>query len=366
MSRARVAATALALLAAFAAFAAPARAGVFEVVELGPGVHAVVRIEPLGLANHSNSVFVVGPDDVLVVDTPFTLAATREVIAAIRAVTRKPVRWLVNTHWHDDHTFGNEVYRDSFPDVEIIATGHTAVDMAGLAVENRRGQLADGAEAIAEIADAAARDTAFDGTAMDDGDRAAYASTLRIARQYLAEAPAARPALPTHPFEGVRTIRQGDRVIEIRSYGAGNTSGDAIVWLPAERILVAGDLVQHGPPSAAHAAIGPWIATLDSLATLAPRRIVPGHGKIETDATSIPRLRDVLADLRGQVAAAVARGETLEQARASVSLDEARSTLAGSGKFARFFFDGWFAGPAVAAAWREATAAAAPTPSAPR
>lgn len=328
----------------------------FEVADLGSGVHAVVRKEPPGIANHANNLFILGPDDVVVVDTPFTLAATREVIAALRLLTPKPVRALVLTHWHDDHAFGAEVYRDSFPGIEIIASEATAADLAGIAVENRRRQVEGGAGALAALTRAAARDTAFDGLPMDDGDRAAYASTIALARAYLAEAPTVRTALPTTTFRDRMTLRQGDRLIEIRTYGAGNTSGDAVVWLPASRILAAGDLVQRGPPSAAHAAVGPWIATLDSLAALAPRRIVPGHGRIEFDAAAIERLRGALLEVREEVRAGVARGETLEQLRADARLAGPRATLAGDDKFARFFFDGWFAGPAVTAAYREATA----------
>jgi glyoxylase-like metal-dependent hydrolase (beta-lactamase superfamily II) len=132
------------------------------------------------------------------------------------------------------------------------------------------------------------------------------------------------------------------------------------VWLPSDGILIAGDLVQRGPPSAAHAALGPWIATLDSLAALGPRRIVPGHGRIETDASSILALGGVLRDLRSQVARAVAHGESIEEGRRHIKLDAARETLAGRDKFARFFFDGWFAGPALIAAWREASVARPP------
>ncbi|HEX2205969.1 MAG TPA: MBL fold metallo-hydrolase, partial [Longimicrobium sp.] len=94
----------------------------FDVERVADGVYAVVRREPAGLWFEANNAFVVGDDGVVVVDANFSVAATREVIAAIRRVTPKPVRYVVNTHWHDDHITGNRAYRDAFPGVEFV--GH--------------------------------------------------------------------------------------------------------------------------------------------------------------------------------------------------------------------------------------------------
>jgi glyoxylase-like metal-dependent hydrolase (beta-lactamase superfamily II) len=323
---------------------------------LGDGVYAVVRSEPFGLANHSNNVFIVGPRDVVVVDAPFTLAAARDVIAAIRAVTDRPVRWVIHTHWHDDHVFGNAAYRDTFPGVTIVAQERTREDLATIGAENRRRQVEGGPAAIAEIEQAADRDTAFDGAAMDAPERAAYRSSAAIARVYVAEAGQAAPVLPTLTFGDRLTIDQDGRPIEVRAL-PGNTRGDAVVWLPRERVLVAGDLVNGGAPSAAHAAPGAWVAALDSLRALDPRFVVPGHGPVEDGTARIGVLRDALADLTAQVAAGVARGEILEQVRAGVKLDALRARVADDSRMGRFFFDGWFAGPAIAAAFREASAA---------
>src|SRR5689334_5897794 len=82
----------------------------FHVERLAEGVYAVVRHEPIAYVNNSNSMFVVGDDGVLVVDAQFTRKATNETIAAIRAATNKPVKYVVTTHWHDDHFAGVQVY----------------------------------------------------------------------------------------------------------------------------------------------------------------------------------------------------------------------------------------------------------------
>src|ERR1044071_10366284 len=88
--------------------------GNVTVTPLAPGVYAAIRREPLALAVNSNSLFIVNSDHVVVVDAQFTRVATREQIAALRRITRLPVRYVINTHWHDDHLAGNQVYQDSF------------------------------------------------------------------------------------------------------------------------------------------------------------------------------------------------------------------------------------------------------------
>ncbi|HEY7913955.1 MAG TPA: MBL fold metallo-hydrolase [Blastocatellia bacterium] len=87
----------------------------FEVQKLAEGVYGVIRKDPPGLMVDANSVFIINANDVVVVDTSGAPATAKEVIAALRRLTDKPVRYVVKTHWHDDHIIGDTVYRDAFP-----------------------------------------------------------------------------------------------------------------------------------------------------------------------------------------------------------------------------------------------------------
>src|SRR5678809_481127 len=80
----------------------------FTVTKLATGLYAVTRNEPLGLINESNSMFIIGDRDVIVVDAQSSSKRTLETLAALRRLTDKPVSALINTHWHDDHVVGNE------------------------------------------------------------------------------------------------------------------------------------------------------------------------------------------------------------------------------------------------------------------
>src|SRR5919206_887365 len=115
----------LSLLLFAAPLAAFAQGGNFELVKLAEGVYLARRTEPAGLTTNANSVFIVNEEDVVVVDATLTPGTAREEIAALRKLTKKPVRYVVNTHWHDDHVMGNAAYREAFPAAEFIAHANT-------------------------------------------------------------------------------------------------------------------------------------------------------------------------------------------------------------------------------------------------
>jgi len=112
----------------------------FDVQPLGDSVYAIIRREPMGFAVNGNSLVIVCDSDVVVVDTDFTRDAANEVIAAIRRITPKPVRFVVNTHWPDDHVMGNQAYQDAFPGIQFIAHENTRDGILNDAVANRTQQ----------------------------------------------------------------------------------------------------------------------------------------------------------------------------------------------------------------------------------
>jgi cyclase len=329
----------------------------FSITEVSPGVYAVISLDPLGLANHSNAVFIVTDKDVVVVDTQFTLERTQLVRALLLTLTEKPVGTVINTHWHDDHTFGNQVYQGEFPDVQIIAQANTKEDMAGVGVENRKNQVAGGADAVAMFKNAIEKGVALDGTPLSDDEREAYQSTVEIAEEYLNDQATFMLKLPTRTFDRRLTLRDGGRTIELRYFGPAVTRGDAVVMLPKEGIVVTGDLVDNPMPFTYGCDVSGWIAALDSLQALSPKIIIPGHGPIMYDDSKIVLLKQALVAIRDQTTAAVGRGETLDQARTGIHLDLIRTQMAGDSKMMRFLFDGFFAGPAIGSAYEAASKA---------
>jgi cyclase len=350
----------LCLLTAFAPAAAFGQAGSFEMVRLAEGVYVARRTEPPGLTVNANSVFIINEADVVVVDATLTPGTAREGIAALRRLTTRPVRYLVNTHWHDDHVMGNVVYREAFPGADFIAHEETREYLPAAGLKNRQMAMSPGGYPgfIDALRRRLAKNESVFGGPLDEEERAVIASDIKIGERYMAENPTAAVVLPTVTLRERLTLHRGTRVIDILHLGRGHTSGDIVVHLPDEGIIVAGDLVIHPVPYVGNPQSHPgdWGATLEKLLALKHTMIVPGHGPVLRDDSYVRQMSRLFISMHGQVAAAAARGETREQVRKGVNLEEFRKQFVGDSRVRRDIFDSYVLGAGLAAAYADATA----------
>ncbi len=327
----------------------------FEVQKVADGVYAAIRKEPLGLWFEANNVFIINNDDVIVVDSNISIASTKDIIAALRKLTSKPVRYVINTHWHEDHIIGNQVWREAFPGVEFIGHASTQIDFPATGAANRKQAIEGGPGLVKLMRESLEKNKSLGGGELTDEERAGYAETARLIERYVAEAPQFRIVLPTLAVEDHLTLHRGDRVIEVRHLGRAHTAADLVVHLPRENITIAGDLVVWPVPLVGSTSYpADYGATLEKLLALRPAIIVPGHGPVMRDDAYVKQIVRLLTSIKQQVEAAVARGETLEQTRKSVNIEEFRRAFAGDSKFKAFVFANYVTGPAVTAAFREA------------
>lgn len=328
----------------------------FEIQKLAEGVYAAIRKQPPLMSFDPNNVFIINDEDVIVVDANASLVETKALLAALRKLTNKPVKYVINTHWHDDHIIGNQVYREAFPNVEFIAHASTLTDRPTIGEGNRQQMLAGGKEYAAELRKLIAENKSRTGATLGDEERVNYQSDIAWLERALAEAPQVKIILPTLTIEDKLTLQRGARTIEIRHLGRGHTGADLIVHLPKEGILITGDLVVWPVPLVGSTSFpAAYSATIEKLLALPANIIVPGHGPVLRDHEYLKSVARLLASLKDQTAAAVARGETLEQTRKSVNLTEFRKLFAGDSVMRRILFGDYVIGAGVAAAFREAT-----------
>ncbi len=259
------------------------------------------------MAVGANAAVVINEADVLLVDSHVSPVAAQVLLEELKAITTKPVRYVVNTHFHFDHTHGNQIYPAS---VEII--GHELTREALASGASMRGRGYD--RFIGGLPQQIAALRAQLDTATTAATRAELERRIRIQENYRTATAAVRPTPPTVAFDSRLTLYRGGREIRLLFFGRGHTSGDIVVHLPRERVLITGDLLTAGLSYMGDAFVPDWIETLERMKQLEFDTILPGHGQPFTQRVRIDHFQAYLADFWAKV---------VELQRAGVSAEEA-------------------------------------------
>jgi glyoxylase-like metal-dependent hydrolase (beta-lactamase superfamily II) len=264
-----------------------------KVFQLAPGVYFWQG--DTSIRRPANCTWVLFKDYVVVIDANFPWGA-REILPEIKRTTRLPIRFVFNTHYHADHSFGNSVFS---------AAGATIVCSRECGAESRAKGEADWRNQVlsrGERPNASVHDRAVAAETRQKGYRLEH---------------------PTVLFEERMVFDDGDRRLELTLMGPAHSKGDAVAYLPKEKILVTGDLCVNwtsgnnvGDRDADH---DNWVRALDRLAQWDVKTVVPGHGRPGTTET-LRGQRAYLADMIGQVRAGIRASKTAEQLEAEVDL----------------------------------------------
>ncbi len=301
----------------------PGRAQSFDVIPVADGVYAAIGKPGV----YSNAAIIVNRDDVLVVDTHLRPSWAQDLVREIRKITDKPVRYVVNTHWHPDHVQGNQVYVNVFgPNVEYLAQHITREDMIHKAIPSVQDSLRELPEKIAKDEKALAEGKDPQGKPLTAEARAQLEKSIADDKAYLEELKKIQITLPTITFErSLMLHKPGDRTIQILYFGKGHTRGDVVVFLPKEKVVVTGDLLTNGIPFMRDAYPSHWVGTLESVQKLDWESAIPGHGVVQKGKGQIGNLIAYMKDLVAGVKDAVAQGKSLEETKKAVDLSGHRS-----------------------------------------
>jgi glyoxylase-like metal-dependent hydrolase (beta-lactamase superfamily II) len=343
-----VACTVVPVHAAMAQGAGPAKADslAIEKTTLAEGIFLFRAPSTLDLWTSSNSLVVVNDSDVVVFDNNARASTSRLVIAEIRKITNKPVRVLINSHWHMDHWLGNAAYADAFPGLQIISTAETRDYMARLPLQffiNSAGVV----RAQAALDTAIAKGKIADGSPLTAERRRQLESQLEESTTLANELSKTRQVLPTVVFTDSLRFRRGRREFQLMS-ATGDASGSAVLYLPDERILATGDVLvrQEGgegaqPWTTNSYKITPWLASLRALEAMDLRIIVPGQGPALSDKSYLRLTIALYESIIKQVHAALEQGAVrLDQVQAAVKLDDIRQQFTRGDAVLMTRFDG--------------------------
>jgi len=248
-----------------------------RVVELGDGIFAWLPGDDLD----ANSGFIITDDGVVVIDSLAAPGLARQVLAEVRRVTDKPVRYVVNTHHHGDHVLGNGV----FTSASIIAHYKCR-------------------QIMAEAWHHYARRWAF------------------LKPEFAQELAEAEVCLPNVTFSDRFTLHAGSRRLEFMHAGFGHTVDDIVIYLPQDKVLFAADLLFNRVwPHMRDSNSQGWIECIDRLLPLDATSVVPGHGPVGTKQDLVVQ-REFMSELRGAVLDCFREAMDEEQATKTVRLEK--------------------------------------------
>ena len=258
----------------------PANAALPELVKLADGVYGFI-----GKEGATNSGFIVTDEGVVVIDTQGPKDLSILLKQKIQEVTEKPIIYVVNTHYHGDHTFGNQYFKEAR---EIISHENTKKNLIEKDSQHR--------EQFRKFF----------------GENALEGFEL---------------TLPTKTFKDTLTLRAGGKIMELAYLGSGHTDGDIIVYLPIERIMFGGDLFYKDRLSwLGDSYASEWIETLDKLKHFDAVIHVPGHGDIG-DMGMLQNFQQYLIDLQLEVKKYIEKGRTLDEMKKEINLPKYKNWL---------------------------------------
>jgi glyoxylase-like metal-dependent hydrolase (beta-lactamase superfamily II) len=254
----------------------------------------------------------VAGDEAVIIDSGTSPAAGRALIADVKAVTDKPVKFVIDSHYHYDHLFGNQVFG---PDVQIIGHDHTTERLKANTLEQYTflTSVRPIPDRVKALRDRLASEA-------DPQAKATIERQIQNSLNYLEQVKEVKQTPPNLTFDSTITLHRGGRELRLMYLGRGHTDTDVVTLLPQERIVLTGDLMESVLSYMGDSYPEDWIATLDRLKALDFDTVLPGHGVPFNGKERITAFQDYLRDLLAQTTAFRRQGLPAEEAAPKIDL----------------------------------------------
>jgi cyclase len=304
--------------AAWARSAAPTSdPNLFDIQKVANGVY-FARARPQAMLNCNAAIFV-RSKDVVVVDAHSKPSAAASLIGQMkREVTTKPVRYVINTHFHWDHTQGDHAYRLTGERVDFIASAATKQLMSSEAVARMKASVAEVPQQIDALHKQAAHAT-------NAQEKAFCADQVGQLQAYQAELKDYTLELPTITFDKSYLLQDPAYDLHIEFHGHAHTSGDVVAYCPQARVVATGDVIHGFLPNIADGFPRLWPGTIDSIGAADFNTILPGHAALQTGRTEMINLRNYIEELTAKVEEGKKAGLTLAEMQKRITVASLKS-----------------------------------------
>lgn len=309
------------------------------------------QLQPIG-----NVTVIEQRNGLVLVDAGGSPGAGRRIVTMVKSLSPKPVKAVIITQWHGDKPQGLPEVLKAWPDARTIATDATRAHLADPKTMNtpaapdepRNAKFLAQVQGQIDYLQKAADD------AKSEPVKRGFRSAARMFRQYKLDMDGALTIAAKEGFKDRLVITDPDHPVEAMFLGRANTDGDAVVWLPKQKIVVAGEIVISPFPYGFESYPAEWIATLAKLRAMKWRTLIPGHGMPQTDRAQLDRISATLKAVRARVAPLVKHGLTLEQVKAKIDLTAQAKTFVGDDPWLAIWFKTFFTDGIVTSAYKEA------------
>jgi cyclase len=289
----------------------------FDFEKVADGV-SLAQARPQSMINANSAIFV-GSKDVVVVDSHSKPSAAASLIRQIKSeITEKPVRYVINSHFHWDHTQGNHAYRVAEEKIDFIATTATKQLMSDLAVSRVKASLDEAAAKLDQLRSRAAASTSSE-------ERAFCAGQIAQLESYRAELDNYTLELPTITFDKSYVIQDKAHDLHIAFHGHAHTAGDLTVFCPQKRAIATGDVIHGFLPFIADGFPKAWPGTIDVIGHQEFDHILPGHTSLQTDRTVMLSIRDYIEELTGKVEEGRKAGKSVPEMQKTITVASLKS-----------------------------------------
>ncbi len=291
-----------------------------EVTKLAEGTFAII-VNPDGNAV-SNSGIVVLDHSVIVFDTHFTPEAGQALLAEIRSITPKPIRYAINSHAHADHTHGNQ----AFPDAQLIGSTNARRDVLQSDMPSLNRAIGIAQSQLEKLRLEMSKET-------NAAQIQRIRTQIKSREDYLQTVSRLKIMAPFVTLDDSLKIQDGRSEARILFLGMGHTDGDIVLLLASQKIAFVGDLFfNQAIPNVQDASILQWMKTIEEVLKLDADIFVPGHGPVGS-RKDVEGFLDYFKELKSMVEPAVSRGDSMEQATKEIEMPAKYSSY----RFQNFF-----------------------------